>query len=348
MTRSTEALVSIIVPVFNVKKYIDECLKSVTEQTYNNIEIILVDDASPDGSGEKCDRWAKRDSRIKVIHKPKNEGLNMARKTGFEAAKGQFITFLDSDDLFNNRNIEVALEALLNANADIAAYADIEFYDGKKVVVHRNKNRARTVLLDSKEEIARYALFGEGTRNDHFMTVWGKLYKRNVINNVNWATSNYRLYEDMFWTPQAILSAKRVALSTQKLLYYRRYTLHNKGASLSGQLVGNMKNGKLVGYLEQVEQRTKADIALAKKHGLPHLEERIRTRDSWKMSRRIDKLIQSDLLGSENNMKFFPKIWQWHIQTIYNIEHDNKVLRDQLEQLTKPKFGLPMIKRKLR
>ena len=94
---SKEPLISVIIPVYNVEEYLDRCLESATLQTYKNIEIILIDDGSTDNSGKMCDEWAEKDRRIRVIHQ-KNGGLSNARNKGIEEAKGEFISFIDSDD----------------------------------------------------------------------------------------------------------------------------------------------------------------------------------------------------------------------------------------------------------
>ena len=91
-------LVTIIVPVYRVEAYLDECVESLVSQTHPDLDIILVDDGSPDGSGFICDQWATRDERIRVIHKP-NGGLSSARNAGLDAARGAFITFVDADDI---------------------------------------------------------------------------------------------------------------------------------------------------------------------------------------------------------------------------------------------------------
>jgi len=100
-------LVTVVVPIFKVEKYLNRCIESIVKQTYEKIEIILVDDGSPDNCPEMCDEWAKKDSRIKVIHK-QNAGLGMARNTGIDNANGEYICFFDSDDYIHPNTIEKA------------------------------------------------------------------------------------------------------------------------------------------------------------------------------------------------------------------------------------------------
>ena len=103
------SLISVVVPVYNVKQYLDDCMHSIVNQTYENIEIILVDDGSTDGSGELCEEWKGKDSRIRVIHQ-ENGGLSAARNTGIEHAKGSYIAFVDSDDWVSEEYIEKLYE----------------------------------------------------------------------------------------------------------------------------------------------------------------------------------------------------------------------------------------------
>ena len=100
MTKKLNSLVSVIVPIYKVEDYLDECVKSIVDQTYKNIEIILVDDGSPDHCPQKCDKWAKKDLRIRVVHK-QNGGLSSARNAGLDVAKGEYIAFVDSDDFIS-------------------------------------------------------------------------------------------------------------------------------------------------------------------------------------------------------------------------------------------------------
>ncbi len=116
-----EALVSIVLPIYNVEKYLNRCVLSIISQTYKNLEIIMVDDESTDLFSQMCDEWASKDSRIKVIHK-KNEGLGFARNTGIENATGDFICFIDSDDYIESDTIKTCVERIEKDNTDLAVF----------------------------------------------------------------------------------------------------------------------------------------------------------------------------------------------------------------------------------
>lgn len=114
-------LVTVVVPVYNVEKYLNRCIESIVNQTYKNLEIILVDDGSPDNCPQMCDEWAEKDNRIKVIHK-ENAGAGMARNTGLEAASGNYILFVDSDDYIDLKTVEKCIDSLKKTDADVVMF----------------------------------------------------------------------------------------------------------------------------------------------------------------------------------------------------------------------------------
>lgn len=134
-SRLHTGLVTIVIPIYNVEKYLDRCINSVVNQTYKNLEIILVDDGSPDKCPEMCDLWAHKDSRIRVIHK-KNAGLGMARNTGIENASGEYICFFDSDDYIALDTIEKAYELAQKDRADIVCFGSLSVDRNGVVVPH--------------------------------------------------------------------------------------------------------------------------------------------------------------------------------------------------------------------
>jgi len=228
--------VSVIIPVYNVEQYLDECVESVVGQTYENLEIILVDDKSPDYSGKICDDWVKRDSRIKVIHKNKNEGLNMARKTGFESSTGGLIMFLDSDDSLAKICIERLSDLLLDNGVDIAIGGSVRFSEEKELTelllkdVNTEKagkknspNNIHVRVISDRNTIFRGLLNGY---NDflsvHSMTAWGKLYRRSIIEQTDWVFSNYSAGEDNFELLQWYNFARHGVIVTDAPLHFYR------------------------------------------------------------------------------------------------------------------------------
>lgn len=329
-----QPLVSVIIPVFNVEKYLDACLKSVVNQDYSDVEIILVDDGSTDASSKMCDEWARKDSRIKVIHK-KNEGLNYARRDGFKKSSGEYVTFLDSDDLLHKESVKIFLGVLVENGVDAVVSGSREFSDDSKGIgrclsVPEVVQDIRT--LDSIDTIIGYAMLGEPCFPDaNYMTAWGKMYSRKLIDGVNWKESNFRSYEDNFWTPQLLLSASKVALIPNQLHFYRRNAKYGiNGGTLGNRLTGNSINGKPVGYIEYLDMLHKFNKKLAGKRGVnidAELQE-LYDKQSWS---RLSVLTMADLLDRENNLEYAKDVLaahqrkDWQLQQ-HNAELDRRVL----------------------
>lgn len=206
-------LISVIVPVYNVETFLDECLQSIVQQTYDNLEIIAVDDGSTDTSGEKCDMWAKRDPRIRVIHK-ENGGLSDARNAGLMTAKGSLIGFVDSDDVIHPYMYQGLYELMQIADSEISCCR------------MRKSNSFENMFTAEKNcaEIKRYtpeeALRAIITESDVFVTVWNKLYRRDIIGDIQFELN--KCHEDEFWSYQVIAGATRIVTSDQCYYGYRQ------------------------------------------------------------------------------------------------------------------------------
>ena len=174
-------LITIVVPVYNVEKYISDCLDSLISQTYKNIEIILVDDGSTDMSGAICDRYTALDARIKVIHK-QNEGLGFARNTGLEVAQGKFVAFIDSDDMADADLVEKLVNGLYEENCDtciggfkrISENGTVSFEEKYDKIVYEGK--------DVYDKLFARMLGSAPDRHDAVrMSVWNVMYSMDVI-----------------------------------------------------------------------------------------------------------------------------------------------------------------------
>lgn len=170
-------MISIIIPVYNVQAYLDECVCSVVEQSYRDLEIILVDDGSTDNSGRMCDGWAEKDRRIRVVHKP-NGGLSSARNAGLDAAKGDYIAFVDSDDFVDKTMFSSLLKAF-DEKMDvgvvccgISQFKDEDYLDTNPFLKLYNR---KFTLLEYWRLILKHKIDN---------AVWNKIYRRNVIENV--------------------------------------------------------------------------------------------------------------------------------------------------------------------
>ena len=175
--------ISIIIPAYNVEKYISRCIDSVLKQTYSNLEIILVDDGSKDKSGHICDIYKEKDSRIKVIHK-ENGGLSDARNYGIREAQGEYIVFIDSDDYVDSNYIEELYNLVIKDNVDMAITSHKII--GKKVKFKYEKSKFKEL----KEKILDRMLYDE----DIDVSAWGKIYNKKLFKNVEFPKG--RLYED--------------------------------------------------------------------------------------------------------------------------------------------------------
>lgn len=295
--------ISVIIPVYNVEKYLDACLHSIVEQTYLNLEIVLVDDGSTDESGKKCEEWANKDSRIQVIHK-KNTGLNMARKSGWESSTGLYITFVDSDDMLNINALETSLSILNDEGVDMVAFMYREFSGSNNLDTQIESQSP--IEYDKKEttsEAFRF-LISNGYKNMYPMTAWGKLYKKELIDGVDWEESNFRAYEDNFFTPQIYDKVRSFAILKQQLYLYRK---NDNDTVLSRMIVGNSLNNKPVGYLEYLSLMRASWQKYIQKHDTSleiDLDEFCYANEVF----RLNNLIEANLLGAENNIKFIGSI----------------------------------------
>lgn len=219
--------ISIVIPVYNVEKYINQCLDSVIYQTVKDIEIILVDDGSTDKSGIICDDYAKKDSRVKVVHK-KNGGVSSARNTGLEICNGEWITFLDPDDWLELNALEVALNQAQKYNVDIIGWNHY-YNNGDKQF--KREEIFPDPLIRKNEEIKGFILDTMYPKYDKTLNnisvaairgVWGKLFKRDLImeNNIRF-DENLKIAEDALFCILCFKKASKIILVNQYLSHYR-------------------------------------------------------------------------------------------------------------------------------
>lgn len=207
--------ISIIVPVYNVEAYLPQCIDSILEQTYKNLEIILVDDGSTDTSLDVCKRYARIDNRIKVISKV-NGGQSSARNLGLENSTGDFIGFVDSDDWIEPNMYEVLMETIYNYNADIAACA-IFNYNYKKDTKVKTGNSGETVLYDSFNSYCDNLFIP--CKHEIRFEIWNKLYKRDILKGIRFKEG--QLYEEIFFMRHVLERTNKLAFIDTPLYNYR-------------------------------------------------------------------------------------------------------------------------------
>lgn len=211
-----DPLVSIIVPVYNVLPYLHEALDSLTGQTYRNLEIILIDDGSSDGSKDVCDEYAFRDPRIKVIHQ-ENKGLSAARNTGLDAANGDFIAFLDPDDAFHSMFIEKMLSSMLNEDADMALCRfSVQDTAGKMKWSSSDKFEPSINAGIYDRSSVLNALIDERIN----VSVWNKLYKKALWKAVRFSEGH--VFEDIETAYQICSQIDKLCVIHESLYNHRK------------------------------------------------------------------------------------------------------------------------------
>ncbi|SHI32531.1 Glycosyl transferase family 2 [Butyrivibrio fibrisolvens DSM 3071] len=241
----TSALVSVIVPIYNVKDYLKRCLKSIDAQTYQNIEVWLVDDGSTDGSGEIADKFAKKNhKKFNVIHK-ENGGLSDARNAGLKKATGKYVTFVDSDDTIHLQFIEriVTRMEATGAQVGVADYirkvvssgdevsADSKVSEDKKTSEDREKSKDVTSSAETKGKLKKGSTqvvsAREAVKNTYLsrahgwsFTTWGKIYRRDLFEKLDLTFPKGKIHEDTYTTFKLLYNAEVVAYVNKVLYYY--------------------------------------------------------------------------------------------------------------------------------
>ncbi len=218
--------ISVIIPIYNVEQYLPQCINSVLNQTYTKLEIILVDDGSPDNCGKISDEYAQKDSRIKVVHK-KNAGLGEARNTGLEVATGEYIYFIDSDDWIEPNMLYTLLEEMENENADFVMCGFKKCAEGLDPVMDRHTESKQTF---SKKQVMEQLLFPmiaqkSDVREDYTinMCVWTNLYKRSIIetHHIRFLSEREYLSEDICFNLEYLKYTKHAVLLPDTFYCYR-------------------------------------------------------------------------------------------------------------------------------
>lgn len=205
-----QPLVSIIVPVYKVQKYLKRCVDSIIAQTYPNIEVFLVDDGSPDNCGVICDEYADKYPYIRVIHQ-KNAGLSAARNNAVPESHGEYITFIDSDDFVTPDYVEYLLNLTQKYHADISVAGRMYQYDDKAVITPKAETKS---YMCTPEE----ALINMNYGIDFSVFAWGKLYKRQLVEANPYPVG--KLYEDLATTFKIVGSSNGVAYGNKQVYYW--------------------------------------------------------------------------------------------------------------------------------
>lgn len=227
-------MISVVVPVYNVLPYLKQCVDSILTQSYADLEVILVDDGSTDGSSDECDRCAEDDSRVKVIHKA-NGGLSDARNVGVKAAVGEWIYFADSDDWLDPDAVRRLYEFAVAHDCDVVQGGLYYVYPDYLLCRNvRRKERTRSIL--GRHEAMRELIINDRVKN----FAWGKLYKAELIKDLDFPEGKF--FEDCFWQHRVVDRVRRYGIIDSPLYFYRQ-----RADSISGT-VSDKNMDLLEGY----------------------------------------------------------------------------------------------------
>jgi glycosyltransferase involved in cell wall biosynthesis len=231
-------MISVIVPVYNVENYIRKCVDSICNQTYKDLEIILVDDGSTDKSGKICDECKAKDNRIKVIHK-ENSGPSEARNMGLDIAKGEYISFIDSDDYICADMLEILLDSLNRTSSDIAMCDFACVYDGNEVQQSHDGKVVEKVYENDK----MFDLLWDD--NVRIVIQCNKLYMKKIFEKLRFPVG--KINEDTYIAHRQMENCKRLVYVDKKLYYYRQH-----GGSIMSIVTEKRVNDTIDAYYDRI------------------------------------------------------------------------------------------------
>jgi glycosyltransferase involved in cell wall biosynthesis len=285
-----DSLVTVIVPIYNVEEYLNRCVDSIVNQTYKNLEIILVDDGSPDNCPVMCDEWAKKDSRIRVIHK-ENAGLGMARNTGIENASGEYICFFDSDDYVDISIIEKCVLSAQAHNSDAIIYGRCEVYDDGRI---EKKDIRSPKEVFTSTEVAGELLPAMFTYDMGFgVSAWGKMFSLKTIreSSLKFVSEREIISEDSYFALEFFSHASVVSIVKENLYFY-----YKRGNSLSRSFKADRHKQNDIFY-----QRS---LAYAKTENLPKkVVTHLTARYHMYVISAMKQLVMSDLPKEEKKVR---------------------------------------------
>lgn len=295
-------LISVVVPVYNVEPYLNRCIKSIINQTYKNLEIILVDDGATDNSGVMCDEWQDRDKRIKVIHKV-NGGLSDARNVGIKHATGTYITCIDSDDSIDLDMIEYLYKLLKNHKCRMSLCSHRVLFERSNKI--KNLGNGQEEVLNAEECIKKMCY------HDCVDTsAWGKLYERELFYNIEYPVG--KLFEDIGTTYKTFMASERIACG-----YKDKYTYYVRPNSI----VTGSFNIKKLDLLEMTDKMAEDVLKI-----FPNLEKAVLRRMVYARFSTLNQMIDSNYIDS--NIKEFIKFIYDNQMTL--LKDRNTPLRDKL------------------
>lgn len=283
-------LISVVVPVYNVEKYLNKCLDSIIGQTYRNLEIILVDDGSTDDSGAICDVYREKDSRVRVVHQ-KNQGLSGARNTGINIANGELLGFVDSDDYIIENMYERLLEVLLKNDAQISI-CDCEcIMEAGEEISHQEYPKLETEVLNKEQALQR--LDGFSYPYWKYVTAWNKLYRKHIFEGLRYPVGKKN--EDEFIAHILISKVERLAVISEPLYMY---------VQRADSIMGGSQKKKHIDSVYALKER--CDFFLERNY-----------KQLYKATLRMAYLIFKEILCEQKNMgEEFKEIYTWLFRSL--------------------------------
>lgn len=329
-------LISIIVPIYKVEKYIHKCIDSLINQTYKNIEIILIEDGSPDNCAKICDEYAEKDKRIKVIHK-ENAGLSAARNDGVDICMGEYVTFVDSDDYISYSFCEELLNAIVENNADIAICGINRFVEGENA--EEAEVNVETKVYNAKETI--YNLISIG---DYYDCACGKLYSKKILDGIRFPIG--RIYEDSATTYKFYHMADRVVVLNVKYYYYltkRADSIVGSAYTLKKQsdnyLMIEGRNEYLLKAFPDMEHEINAGYI---RNALTLIERTYLSEDieliNSEIIEKVEKRIK-DIIKSINKNSFDNILSNYRLAALYLFFENKQIYAKTIKELYTSKYG---------
>lgn len=310
-----EDLISVIVPVYKVEKYLNKCIESIVNQTYKNLEIILVDDGSPDECGKICDNYAQKDMRIKVIHK-ENGGLSDARNAGINISNGKYISFIDSDDYIDLEYLELLYKTIKKDKSDMAISSHKVIYENGTILEKATKEES---ILEPKEVLKRI-LYDDGID----LSAWAKLYKIELFEEIRYPKG--RLFEDAATTYKLVDKCKKISIISKST-----YNYIIRGNSITNVNFSEKKMDLIISTEEMCNY-------IKKKY--PDLEEAANRRLMYAYLSTLTQLIKSN----KRNKSVEKRLYGYIKQNSKMILKDKNVPRRDKVAIISIKFGLGFYK----
>lgn len=220
-------LISVIIPIYNTEKYLKECIDSVINQSYKNLDIILINDGSTDGSKKLCDEYVNRDLRIRLINQ-KNKGAAATKNVGLNLIKGELFTIIDSDDILHPHNLEILYKNMINMDADIVEGNFTTTLDkfNNELNIKNSIDKKNIKVFNTEKALEELII----SRKFH-QTPWNKLYKTELLKDIRFPDGKY--IDDEYWTYKLFLNAKRISTLDLITYYYRQHDRSTMGKSYS-------------------------------------------------------------------------------------------------------------------